>query len=85
MAVPFLEYSAALSDEDLIEIIRSVGEDKQAAVARRSSVSSEVAETLVEEGSAKVVATLMNNEGATVSSETMERASSSDGMRAPLG
>ena len=47
VAVPFLEFSDALSDADLIEIIRSVGDAKQCAVARRPSVSSELAESLV--------------------------------------
>lgn len=71
VAVPFLEFSEALSDADLIEIIRSVGDVKQCAVARRPSVSSELAESLVEQGSERVVTTLMNNEGATVTEETL--------------
>ncbi len=74
VAVPFLEFSEALSDADLIEIIRSVGDAKQCAVARRPSVSSELAESLVEVGSERVVTTLMNNEGATVTEETLDLA-----------
>ncbi len=74
VAVPFLEFSDALSDADLIEIIRSVGDVKQCAVARRPSVSSELAESLVEQGSERVVTTLMNNEGATVTEETLDLA-----------
>ncbi len=74
VAVPFLEFSEALSDADLIEIIRSVGDVKQCAVARRPSVSSELAESLVEQGSERVVTTLMNNEGATVTEETLDLA-----------
>ncbi len=74
VAVPFLEFSDALSDADLIEIIRSVGDAKQCAVARRPSVSSELAESLVEQGSERVVTTLMNNEGATVTEETLDLA-----------
>ena len=74
VAVPFLEFTDALSDADLIEIIRSVGDAKQCAVARRSSVSAELAETLVELGSERVVTTLMNNEGAAVTGTAMEKA-----------
>jgi uncharacterized protein (DUF2336 family) len=74
VALPFLEFNDALTDADLIDIIRSVGDDKQCAVARRSSLSSELAESLVEVGSERVVVTLMNNEGATVTPQTMERA-----------
>ncbi|MDX1486046.1 MAG: DUF2336 domain-containing protein [Alphaproteobacteria bacterium] len=74
VALPFLEFSEALSDQDLIEIIRSVGDAKQCAIARRASVSSEVSETLVEEGSERVVTTLMNNQGALVSEGAIETA-----------
>jgi uncharacterized protein (DUF2336 family) len=72
VAVPFLEFTDALSDADLIEIIRSVGDAKQCAVARRPSVSGELAETLAEVGSERVVTTLMNNEGAAVSEKALE-------------
>lgn len=74
VAIPFLEVSKALSDEDLIEIIRSVGDAKQCAIARRPDVSGEVSETLVEVGSERVVTTLMNNATATVSEESLELA-----------
>jgi uncharacterized protein (DUF2336 family) len=72
VAVPFLEFTDALSDADLIEIIQSVGDAKQFAVARRSSVSSELAESLVEVGSEQVVTTLLSNEGAAVTEKTLE-------------
>lgn len=74
VAVPFLEFSDALSDADLIEIIRSQGDAKQFAVARRPTVSSELAESLVEVGSERVVTTLMNNKGATLTEESLELA-----------
>lgn len=74
VAIPFLEVSKALSDADLIEIIRSVGDAKQCAIARRDSLSGQVSETLVEVGSETVVTTLMNNETATVNEESLELA-----------
>lgn len=74
VAIPFLEVSKALSDEDLIEIIRSVGEAKQCAVARREAVSSSVSEALVMVGNERVVTTLMSNRTAEVSEETLELA-----------
>jgi uncharacterized protein (DUF2336 family) len=74
VAVPFLEFTDALSDADLIQIIHSVGDAKQCAVARRPSVSGELAETLVELGSERVVTTLMNNQGAAVTEKAMETA-----------
>ena len=65
VSLPILEFSRVLSDSDLIEIVRSAGADKQAAIARRPEVSNAVAEALVDHGrTAGVVAALVANPGA---------------------
>jgi uncharacterized protein (DUF2336 family) len=67
IARPMLRSSELLTDEDLIEIIRSSGESKQGAIAERRTISEKVTETLVEQGNARVVAKVMENPGAAVS------------------
>lgn len=65
VSLPVLEFSKVLSDRDLIEIVRTSSVDKQKAVARRETVSTDVANALIDHGkSASVVAELMNNKGA---------------------
>lgn len=73
VAIPFLELSQALSDDDLLSIIEAKGEEHQMAIARREQVSEEIADALVETKSENVVATLVSNEGADLSEGTMNR------------
>jgi len=70
VAVPFVQGSAALSDADLIAIIAENGVEAQIAVARRATVSEPVSAALVREGSAEVVAELVDNVGARISDAT---------------
>lgn len=74
VSLPFIEASAVLTDADLVDIIASGSADKQVAVASRHEVSQEVASTLTDVGAEKAVATLIGNEGADVSPESLTRA-----------
>ena len=75
VSVPMLKFSEVLTDDDLVEIIKSQGADVQVAVASRSSVSANLADHIVENSkNAGVVATLMNNEGANLDEGTMDKA-----------
>jgi len=71
VALPILQYSAALSDDDLIALVRSQGPSKQDAIARRATISASVAEVIVEVGPEAVVKTLMTNKGAELNEETL--------------
>jgi uncharacterized protein (DUF2336 family) len=73
IAIPMLEFSEALSDEDLIDIVRTQGSGRQTAVAGRLTVSGAVADVLVDQGDEEAVAKLVGNEGAEVSESTMHK------------
>jgi uncharacterized protein (DUF2336 family) len=73
VALPVIKYSEVLSDEDLLEIVRTQGTEKQNAVAQRPTVSEKVADALVDTGKEEVVATLVGNEGAVISDTTFEK------------
>ena len=73
VALPIIQYSAALSDEDLIALVRSQGSSKQEAVARRANVSASVAEAIVEVGSEAAVTTLVANKGAQLPVTVVEK------------
>jgi len=64
VALPILNFSQVLTDDDLIEIIESQGEEKLEAIAKRETVHEAVSEALVDKGSEKVVETLVSNAGA---------------------
>ncbi len=84
VAVPFIEMTTVLSDDDLIEIIRSHGQAHQLAVARRPSVSEAVSDALVETTDEAVVATLVANEGAQLSEATMSKVLDNFGHVRPI-
>lgn len=73
VALPMLQFSEVLSDQDLIEIVRSQNVAKQVAIARRTSVSESVSTVLVETENEDVVGTLVANEGAQMSETSLQK------------
>lgn len=66
VAVPMLHYSLVLTDDDLVEIVRTRPAAFQMAVAGREHVSEAVSEAIVDHGTEDVVGTLVKNPGADV-------------------
>lgn len=73
VSLPMLKFSEVLTDEDLVEIVREQSEAKQVAIAQRSSVSSRVADALIDTGNEKAVARLVANEGAKLTERALGR------------
>jgi len=73
VALPILKFSEVLTDEDLIGIVRDQGAIKQVAIAQRPSVSSKVADALIDTGNETAVARLVSNEGADITTTSLER------------
>ena len=67
VALPILADSIVLTDEDLIEIVRSGSSGKQVAVAGRRALPEPVSDAVAEHGSEGAVATLMANPSARIS------------------
>jgi len=88
VAVPMLTSSAVLTDEDLMEIVRTKSGAAQVAVARRASVSEGVADALAESGTEEAVATLVGNEGAQIGEETfgkvLDKFGDSEAVQGPM-
>ena len=72
VANPILKESEVLKDVDLIEVIRHRTMEHQLAVAMRKTVSANVSSALVDTGNQDVIATLLNNHGATITREVMD-------------
>ncbi|MFC3051264.1 DUF2336 domain-containing protein [Kordiimonas pumila] len=73
VAIPLIERSIVLTDEDLVDIIQTRGTEAQKAVAGRATVSAKLADVLVEKGDEQVVAKLVSNEGADISDGTFSK------------
>ena len=67
VALPILQHSTVLTDEDLIAIISSGSAAKQRAIAQRETVSETVSVALIDRGERSVVEVLLANQGAEIS------------------
>ena len=73
VAQPILERSVALSEDDLVRIIRQRTQDHMRAISRRREVPATVSAELVERGDKEVLVALAENQGARFAQETMSR------------
>ncbi len=73
VAVPVLEFSHVLSEDDLIAIVRATREHpKLKAVARRDSISRELSHELIEKRDHDITRELLANKGASIADTSME-------------
>src|SRR3546814_253522 len=74
VSLPVLKYSEVLTDDDLIEIVRSENAAaKQVAIAQRASVSTALADALIDTDNETAVARLVANEGAELTEAALGR------------
>ena len=67
-----MENSRALSDDDLLSVARTRGQDHLRAISQRPIVSEAVSEAIVERGDDATLGVLLANEGAAMSREVQE-------------
>ncbi|MBN2751428.1 MAG: DUF2336 domain-containing protein [Rhodospirillaceae bacterium] len=73
VALPVLLFSELLSDDDLVQIVRSQNPQKQKAIATRAHVSATVAEAIVEDAGKEAVVALVSNDGADIPEKSLDR------------
>lgn len=73
VAMPVLEFSKVLTDEDLVAIIKSCKPDRYVAIAKREAISEAVSALLVDQGNEDAVATLVSNKGANIAEDTLDK------------
>lgn len=74
VAVPLLEDSPVLTDDDLVEIIGEAAPDwAQDAIARRETLSSRVTEAIESAASPAAIGTMLGNRGAAITEPTLNR------------
>jgi uncharacterized protein (DUF2336 family) len=72
VAEPILRGSNALTDEDLLHVARTKGQDHLRAISQRPSVSSVVSDAIVARGDDDTLGVLLRNEGAVLSRQAHE-------------
>lgn len=73
VARPLLEFSALLSDDDLIDIITNQSEDHRVAIAGRAEVNERVGDAIVDHGDRPSILRLVRNENAGFDPETVQK------------
>ena len=73
IALPILEHSPVLTDEDLVAVLAEGNGTKQVAVARRPAISETVAAAVIDTGNAAAVTTLVSNKGAELNEQLLAR------------
>jgi uncharacterized protein (DUF2336 family) len=73
VARPILTHSPALTDDDLVEIVRAHGMEYAVAVAGRERLSEPLSEVLADTDAPEVLAVLTGNPGAELSAATLRR------------
>jgi len=74
VARPVLQGSAALSEDDLISVARTRGQDHLRAISQRTIVPAAVSDAIVERGDDDTLGVLLRNSGAALSRKAHERA-----------
>ena len=72
VAQPILQRSSSLSEEDLLEVARTRGQEHLRAISQRASVPSAVSDAIVERGDDNTLGVLLRNEGAVLSRQAHE-------------
>jgi uncharacterized protein (DUF2336 family) len=73
VAEPVLRRSEALTEEDLLNIVRQRGQEHMHAITKRRSVPEKLTAELVERGGEDVLVSLAENQGAKFSNASMEK------------
>ncbi len=71
IARPVIEQSALLQDQDLIDIVKKMGQEHMMAVTVRPTVNEAVSDVLVQRGNDDVLSSLAGNEGAEISQQSL--------------
>ncbi len=71
VAIPVLESSPILTDEDLVSLVRGSSSSKRSAIARRETVTETVVSALIETDDPAALRTLVKNEGADINERSM--------------
>ncbi len=73
VAEPILKHSLALSEKDLVRIIRARSQQHMKAISKRKNVTSRVSEELVAHGDKEVLVELAKNDSAKINPDTMKK------------
>jgi uncharacterized protein (DUF2336 family) len=85
VAVPVLQYSTVLSDEDLIRLVTGATSGKLTAIARRRSLSEPLSDAVVRADDATAIEALVGNDGAAIAEPALQTVLARHGGKPEVG
>jgi uncharacterized protein (DUF2336 family) len=85
VALPVLQYSTVLTDDDLIALVKGADSPRLTAIARRRSVSEPLSDALVRADDATAIAALVGNEGARIAEPSLKTVVTRHGAKPEVG
>ncbi len=73
VARPVIEHSKALTETDLLDVIKEKSQDHMMAVTKRPDIGENISSALVDKGEDRVVASLLENRTARMTRQTYEK------------
>ena len=85
VAVPVLQYSTVLTDDDLLALVKSANSPKLTAIARRRSLSEPISDAVVRTDDSAAITALVGNEGARIAERSLRTVLARHGGKPEVG
>jgi uncharacterized protein (DUF2336 family) len=85
VALPVLQYSTVLTDEDLISLVQGANTDRLTAIARRPTLSEPVSDAVVRADDPNAITALVGNEGASIAEPSLKTVLTRHGAKPEVG
>ncbi len=85
VALPVLQYSTVLTDEDLIALVEGANSQRLTAIARRPTVSEPVSDAVVRADDPNAITALVGNEGARITEPSLQTVFTRHGGKPEVG
>jgi uncharacterized protein (DUF2336 family) len=85
VALPVLQYSSVLTDEDLISFVKGANSERLTAIARRQTLSEPVSDAVVRADDPNAITALVGNEGASIAEPSLQTVLARHGAKPGVG
>ena len=85
VALPVLQYSTVLTDEDLLSLVKGANSERLTAIARRKTLSEPVSDAVVHTDDPTAITALVGNEGARIAEPSLQTVLTRHGAKPEVG
>lgn len=85
VALPVLQYSVVLTDEDLLDLVKGANSQRLTAIAQRRTLSEPVSDAVVQADDPTAITALVGNEGARLTEPSLQTVLTRHGSKPEIG